>query len=385
VNLWTHPAQALDGLDVISDQFVAGLWLAMALLGVFVVRALWRRRGRPRSWLRYSLFSIAMVAALIVGAATSVNAYFAYLPTVGDVAQAATGDRQWVPADQLGRLHVSTLHRAGRDGLVLKVAIPADPGTGFGRTSSIAYLPPQYFLDSTATFPVVYLFHGSPGQASDWFHAGDAEQDGRMLAAMGRPTILVAAPMSLYWTDDPECVDGAKEKVETHLFTDVIPTIDSTFRTQKDRGGRVFAGMSAGGYCALNLGLRHTDAVATIIDLSGDTAPTHTGGAASLFGKNNPDAAADVAANSPPSYLPTATLHQPMRVWLDSGTGDTTIVHENAALSRTLAGKVSQLVWRVRPGGHTYWVWTAAMRQALPWALNTSKPVTWTGSRPGPQ
>ena len=143
--------------------------------------------------------------------------------------------------------------------------------------------------------------------------------------------------------------------------------------------------MSAGGYCALNLGLRHTGAVATIIDLSGDTVPTHTGGAASLFGKDNPAASADVAANSPPSYLLTATLDQPMRVWLDSGSGDTAIVHENTALSRTLGPKVSQLVWRVRPGGHTYWVWTAAMRQALPWALNTPKRATWTGSRPGPE
>jgi hypothetical protein len=57
--------------------------------------------------------------------------------------------------------------------------------------------------------------------------------------------------------------------------------------------------MSAGGYCALNLGLRHRDAVATIIDMSGDTVPTHSHGAASLFGAHNPNGAGDVLTNSP--------------------------------------------------------------------------------------
>ncbi len=83
-------------------------------------------------------------------------------------------------------------------------------------------------------------------------------REGQTVAAAGRAVRhLVAPQLSRYWTDDPECVDGAHEKVETHLFHDVIPTSTRPFAPRADRQGRIFAGMSAGGYCALNLGLRH--------------------------------------------------------------------------------------------------------------------------------
>jgi enterochelin esterase-like enzyme len=142
--------------------------------------------------------------------------------------------------------------------------------------------------------------------------------------------------------------------------------------------------MSAGGYCALNLGLRHRDAVATIIDMSGDTVPTHTSGAVSLFGAHNPDVAADVLANSPAHYATTISPQPPTRIWLDSGSADTDIVHEMSALNRTLVGRGIDVVWQVRPGGHTYWVWTAAMREALPWALGLPPNPNSIHSRPGP-
>ena len=132
--------------------------------------------------------------------------------------------------------------------------LPADPAHGFGVTDNVAYLPPQYFTDPNARFPVVYLFHGSPGRPADWFHGGRAAQEGHAVAAAGHPAIVFAAQMSRSWTDDPECVDGVHELVESHLLAQVIPTVDSHLRTLADRD-RVFAGMSAGGYCALNLGL----------------------------------------------------------------------------------------------------------------------------------
>jgi enterochelin esterase-like enzyme len=198
------------------------------------------------------------------------------------------------------------------------------------------------------------------------------------------PAIVVAPQMSRSWTDDPECVDGAREQVESHLFGVVIPTVEKTFRAEPTRAGRIFAGMSAGGYCALNLGLRHRDAVETIIDLSGDTSPTHTGGAISIFGSHNPRAAADVAANNPADYAATMAASPPMRIWLDSGRGDTDIVRQMTQLDHALSPRVGDLIWRTRPGGHTYWVWTSAMREALPWALGGRAPASDAHSRPGP-
>jgi enterochelin esterase-like enzyme len=259
-------------------------------------------------------------------------------------------------------------------GTVVKLPLPADRVHDFAATMNIAYLPPQYFTEPAQRFPVVYLFHGSPGKPEDWFHAGRAARAGNTLARLGHPAILVAVQMSRSWTDDPECVDGAKLKVESHLISQVIPAVDATFRTLRDRQGRIFGGMSAGGYCALNLGLRHRDLVGTIVDLSGETVPTHTGGARVLFGAKNPQAGALVAANSPAVYASHLAANPATRVWLETGTDDRTIAREMTTLARTLTARGLTVENRVRPGGHTYYVWTAALGEALPWALGGDAP-----------
>jgi enterochelin esterase-like enzyme len=374
----------IDGLDVICTEFVTSSWVITGLVMAAVIIVLIRRRRRPRPALRWGLSILAVTVAVVSAGAVSVNAYYAYLPTIDDVRQAASGDQQWIDSSKLSRLSPSTARRAQSAGLVVRLRLPADPADGFGATSSVAYLPPQYFAQPAARFPVLYLFHGSPGQASDWFHAGRAAQEGRAVAASGHPVIVVAPRMSRSWTDDPECVDGKSEKVETHFVDRVIPDVDSALRTRTDREDRIVAGMSAGGYCALNLGLRHRDLIATIIDLSGDAEVTHDGGAATLFGRTDPAAAAAIAANSPATYSSGLASTPQMRIWLDSGSADSEILPQMSRLYRSLTADQQQVQWRVRPGGHTYWVWTSAMREALPWALGASPVTSRPPSRPGP-
>ena len=58
-----------------------------------------------------------------------------------------------------------------------------------------------------------------------------------------------------------------------------------------------------GGYCALNLGLKHPDIYSVVLDFSGDTVPTVDtlpGGLAQLFG---PSYQKSVDANTPAKYL----------------------------------------------------------------------------------
>lgn len=372
----------LNHLDVISTQFLIGLWVVAAAAVLWLLRACFRPHARRL--LRSAILGLVALLALTLASADTVNAHYAYLPTVGDVTAAVGGDRQWLTADQLSHLSGHHARQARVRGLTVRLTMPPDAANGFPRSIAVAYLPKQYFTDPLQRFPVVYLMHGSPGRAADWFHAGEAGGVGRRLADSGHPAILVAPQLSKGWLDDSECVNGVKEKVESHLFGDVIPAIDAQLRTQAVRTGRVFAGMSAGGYCALNLGLRHRDAVATIVDMSGYTEPTHTGGLAALFGKTSASAAQAVA-NTPMRYAPSLTATPATRVWLDAGTGDRTVVREMSWLAPRLRSRGFDVQWRVRPGGHTYWVWTAALQESLPWAL-CGQPVApaHDKSRPGP-
>jgi enterochelin esterase-like enzyme len=315
------------------------------------------------------------VLALVVGVLTAadfVNAHYGYLPMVSDVASVFTGDRQWIASDQLGHLTPAQQARAERNGVVVRNGLAENPANGLGRTGMVIYLPPQYFSQPDARFPVVYLLHGSPGRPADWFHAAHGQSYGQQLARGGHPSILVAAQVSRSWTDDSECVDGVHEKVESHMFGDVIPAVDRTYRTLARRDDRVFAGMSAGGYCALNLGLRHRDVVSTVVDLSGYSVPTHSGGARALFGRDQTVAAALVRSNSPAEYAAALPRSPSTRVWLDTGSEDGTVLRQMRALVPVLRERGIDVSLHVRPGGHTYHVWTAALAQALPWAVSDS-------------
>ncbi|MBV9593932.1 MAG: esterase [Actinobacteria bacterium] len=385
----------LSGIDTFTAKFVAGAWLLAAItiaLAVRGVRRTWldtagmagsAARRRTVRTVDTAAWSLLTILSLVVASAVSLNAYFAYLPTVGDAVDAANGDRQWINANELSALPAATSAAARQHGLVTRLNLAPDRADGFGSTVNVVYLPPQYFTDPSERFPVLYLFHGSPGRAQDWFHAGQAQRTALSVSRAGRPVIVVAAQMSRSWTDDPECVDGINERVETHFVDDVLPNVDGRFRTDRNREGRIFAGMSAGGYCALNLGLRHRDLTATIIDMSGDTRPTHTGGAPTLFG-SGVASASEVAANDPSRYAPSLTADPATRIWLDSGSADHDIIRQMTAIDHTLVQRGIEVQWRVRPGGHTYWVWTSALTEALPWALGAQGSLTRSGSHAGP-
>jgi enterochelin esterase-like enzyme len=358
----------LSGLDLISAKMLTFL-IITSVLAFAVVIALKARGMRWRRFLPALLIPLVLATAT---AADIVNSYFQYLPTVGDVVQAVNGDRQWPTVDHLARMSSSELTARYPRGVTARMPLPSDTNNGFSPTMAIAYLPPQYFAEPAARFPVVYLFHGSPGKPSDWFHGGRAASAGLDAARAGTPAIIVAPQMSRNWTDDPECVDGIHEKVETHLVDFVIPRVDQSLRTVADRDGRVFAGMSAGGYCALNLGLRHRDLTSSIIDMSGFTVPTHSGGPQALFGSDPQIAARRMVQNSPAMYVPALTDAPTMRIWLDAGTSDPEVLKQMSAIKPALEGHGFTVTMTTRPGAHTYEVWRPAFHQALPWSLRPS-------------
>ncbi len=346
------------GLLVISANFLAGL--VIVSLGAWAV-ALWR--GRRRRWLSTTGFGVLAMVLSLATVADFVNAHYAFLPRVADV----LGLRTWPTASladvSRSLMKPETMHPRGA---VVSVRLPGDR-SGFGAPTALVYFPPQYFSEPSRRFPVVYLLHGSPGAPVDWFRAARASDAGYAVARAGHPVILVAPRASHNWTDDSECVDRPQEHVATYVVQDVVRDVDARFRTIPTRSARAVAGNSAGGYCALNLGLRNRGLFSAVIDLSGFDRPTYAGGLKRLFG-NVPDLARVAAANTPSEYVPTLSPSPQVRLWLDCGRSDTNARRDTVEMAHELVDRGFDVVLRLRPGGHDYGVWRPALAQGLSWA-----------------
>ncbi len=106
------------------------------------------------------------------------------------------------------------------------------------------YLPNGY-QGGRQHYPVLYLLHGAGGDERSWSERGHIREKADRLIASGAipPAIIVMPGCPACWW-----VDGAKEKAETAFWSDLVPFIDMRYRTIETRGGRLVAGLSAGGY-----------------------------------------------------------------------------------------------------------------------------------------
>ena len=218
------------------------------------------------------------------------------------------------------------------------------------------YLPPAYATHPTRRYPVMYLLHGAPGRPDafiDTVRMGVVEDE---LVALhrARPMILVMPFGSTGTFTDTEWANGIgrNQAWETFLARDVIRAIDSHYRTIRIGSGRVLAGLSEGGYGAVNIAIHHPGEFSTVQSWSGYMRADNLG---SIFGRRS----ALLAHNSPLTTLPAAAAR--LRVahtsfWFYSGSQDP-FRSQNASFARELqAAGIPHRFFLVR-GGHNWALW----------------------------
>jgi len=137
------------------------------------------------------------------------------------------------------------------------------------------YTPPDYDTNPKRRYPVLYLQHGMGEDETGWIFQGRANfiLDNLIASGKAKPMIIVmdngyarkaGTQASRAGTNRPE-IGGFEEL----MLNDVIPMIDSTYRTIADREHRAMAGLSMGGNQTCQLTLRHLDKFAWIGAFSG--------------------------------------------------------------------------------------------------------------------
>jgi enterochelin esterase-like enzyme len=348
-----------------------------------------RRRAQQRPVLRGGLPVLlrawAVVTALLFGVLTTavgLNRRYQYIPSfsamAGDVSpDLVTGrvpraslatrgtQRQTAPGSNVSSV---TRRATNGHGVVVSVAVGGALTTIKPRTTYV-YLPPQYFdpAHGDARYPVFYLLHGAPGISLDWLRGGrvDVVMDRLLGRHVIEPFIVVLPDVNGGYGRDTECEDIPNgPQVQTYLTVDVVRWIDSHFRTIADRSARVIGGLSSGGYCALNLSLRHQDVFSGAVSSSGFLSPERNGYTGNLFGHDR----AALLRNSPSVYLPTIPIRRPFGVYLDVGRREQVSRVQSELAARLLERRGIPTELRVDPrGGHNFSSWRNDLLFSLPW------------------
>jgi len=239
----------------------------------------------------------------------------------------------------------------------------ASAALGGRRQPVDVYLPPRYAADTARRYPVLYLLHGVPGRPAAFLQTVrmGVVEDELVALHRARPMILVMPFGSTGTFTDKEWANGVRphEAWETFVARDLVRAVDRRFRTIRDGAGRVLAGLSEGGYGAINIGIHHPGEFATIESWSGYVKADDLG---SIFDHRR----ALLAANSP---LDTVAAAAPaLRAahtyfWLYSGTDDR-FRRQNAAFAAELARLgIPHRFFLVR-GGHNWALWRGSASRA---------------------
>jgi poly(3-hydroxybutyrate) depolymerase len=127
------------------------------------------------------------------------------------------------------------------------------------------YLPPGFNM--AQRYPVVYLLHGLPGSPSEYVDGTQlgAFADAQISMGALRPFIAVLPAAGT----TPHYAGEWAGPWETRLVDDVVPWVDANLPTDASQRGRTIAGLSAGGFGAVDIALHHPRLFGTAESWSG--------------------------------------------------------------------------------------------------------------------
>lgn len=241
-----------------------------------------------------------------------------------------------------------------------------------GRTLKYAIYLPQGYLTHDRSYPVLYLLHGLGDDYRGWSQQGDLTRIADREIAQGR-----AAEMIIVMPDGAQSwyvnTFDDKTRYEDMFFEELIPHIDSTYKTLAQKQYRAIAGLSMGGYGSLLYAVKHPDRFVACCPMSAavysqEDIERRGGDFKQLFEKLfGPGVATPHwKANSVLELMASMPESQKkaVRFYIDCGDDDF-LYSGNSNLHIIMRDKNIPHEYRVRDGAHNWTYWRASLCEAM--------------------
>jgi enterochelin esterase-like enzyme len=134
------------------------------------------------------------------------------------------------------------------------------------------YTPPGYEAKRSRPYPVLYLLHGLGDDAGRWMNGGAANVILDNLIARGKAVPMLVVTTLGYGVSNGPAGAMAAESITGYtksLLTEVMPVVEKSYNSSRNREERAIAGLSMGGAETLYTALNNLDKFAWIGSFSG--------------------------------------------------------------------------------------------------------------------
>jgi enterochelin esterase-like enzyme len=213
------------------------------------------------------------------------------------------------------------------------------------------YSPPGYDHNTSTRYPVLYLFHGANADETAWTRLGHVNLivDNLLASGKSKPFLIVMPFGYGIPPGTPSTAPGGNTAAFSRdLLEDVIPFIDSRYRSYTDRDHRAIAGLSMGGGEALGIGLNHLELFSYV---GGFSAGIRTAEFQQSYGKFIAD--------------PPAANQKLHLLWIGCGSDDS-LFPASESLSKMLDDAKIKHVFHKSDGAHTWINWRHYLNEFAP-------------------
>ena len=246
------------------------------------------------------------------------------------------------------------------------------------RTMNYAVLLPKEYENSTSSFPVVYLLHGLGDNETAWYKWGLITYYADLYAAETVPMIYVMPEgFNTYWVNKY----NGNYPYMNMLINEMVPKMDSLFRTIRNPQARAVMGYSMGGYGAMILPAKNPEVFKTGVVLSmsfrtdrqymEEPQGVFDSQWGTLFGGMGTTGTArltDYYKAFSPFYFfskPGDLSLQGQNYFFDCGDDEESLSDPNDALHSLLRDLDIKHEYRTRNGGHSWDYWHKSLPEAL--------------------